>query len=720
MKYHYQFLKRINKLGVLITQFLVTVILVVKKIHNIVYLILSIKNISYKLRIYCSTTISIKLDLMFKATESSSKAFGDYLSSLNSPEIKQDKDTDMSVDPPTYIHETLSLLDNSIALGTQSERLFDSNLILVSGFPFNITRTDLDNAIEIIARMFEFHFKHEINWNLLEAQTKNPIRKELTIYSDGDTFAITIPLLSPKTFSMGGHNTFPPAFGLCVSMHLPFSVTCQAMPSTSLQVLKKGLELAIFRGIPSHEAEAQCILSLLYHRLVTHYAPKLNHPIDDFDIVLLKRSPLNHCHREPNRNLSALKEPSAFYVGIYIRPGNSLMVTLKSSFGLRQGPNPFACHWIGEIWDSYASLQVTQPSKILLDRTPVTSIVGFETMRIDIADIIRALLLDNPSFPLFDVAYLWVEKIDAFNCTFHIVWKLKHHSVFIGNNLLNYNNETDLFIRISAIDNPNMVEVRSQIAESLAHFRLLAESPSCDWNSARIRQQWSQIVGQILKTSTQGICSLRLTGNPVHSPTESKNPKPSPSTPSTELVVHDGNFPRLVAPVMPPSEVPTRSLVPHRQEEQLRDMVAQMVSSELSKINEASQLRDQQRDQLLLEQSVLNKRMLAALERLTPSDPPSTVELRPPPPCIIQCMSSLLTTPLPQSAPQQDFSSPRTMAETLALDHARKSIAETAATESSRKTSSSSFSTPPNHKKKTIRSPTTGLSTMDTSPPHDH
>ena len=222
-------------------------------------------------------------------------------------------------------------------------------------------------------------------------------------------------------------------------------------------------------------------------------------------------------------------------------------------------------------------------------------------MRIDIADIICALLLDNPSFPLYDVAYLWVEKIDAFNCTFHIVWKLKHHSVLIGNNLKNYNNETDLFIRISAIDNPNMVEVRSQIAESLAHFRVLAESPACDWNSARIRQQWSQIVGQILKTSNQGISSLRLTGNPVHSPTESKNPKPSPSTPSTELVVHDGNFPRLVAPVMPPSEVPTRSLVPHRQEEQLLDMVAQMISSEVSKINEASQLRDKQRDQLITE-----------------------------------------------------------------------------------------------------------------------
>jgi hypothetical protein len=120
---------------------------------------------------------------MFKATESSSKVFGDYLSSLNSPEIKQDKDNDMSVDPPAYIHENLSLLDNSIAFGTQSERLFDSNLILVSGSHFTITRTDLDNAIEIIARMFEFHFKHEINWNLPEAQINNPIRKELTIRS---------------------------------------------------------------------------------------------------------------------------------------------------------------------------------------------------------------------------------------------------------------------------------------------------------------------------------------------------------------------------------------------------------------------------------------------------------------------------------------------------------------------------------------------------------
>ena len=185
MKYQYQFLNRINKLGVLITQLLVTVILVVKKLHNIVYLILSIRRISCKLKIYCSSIISIKLDIMFKATESASKAFGDYLSSLNSPDTKQDKDTDMSVDPPVYIHETLSLLDNSIALGTQSERLFDSNLILVSGIPFSITRTDLDNAIEVIARMFEFHFKHEIDWNLLEAQISNPSRKDIILYSDG-------------------------------------------------------------------------------------------------------------------------------------------------------------------------------------------------------------------------------------------------------------------------------------------------------------------------------------------------------------------------------------------------------------------------------------------------------------------------------------------------------------------------------------------------------
>jgi hypothetical protein len=138
MKYRYQFLKRINKLGVLITQFLVTVILVVKKLHNIVYLSLSVRHIMYKLRIYCSSPTSITLDIMLKVTESTNKAFGDYLSSLNSPEVKQDKEID----------------------------------ILVSGIPCSISRTD---PMEIIARMFEFHFKHDINWNLLEAQINNPI-----------------------------------------------------------------------------------------------------------------------------------------------------------------------------------------------------------------------------------------------------------------------------------------------------------------------------------------------------------------------------------------------------------------------------------------------------------------------------------------------------------------------------------------------------------------
>jgi hypothetical protein len=243
-------------------------------------------------------------------------------------------------------------------------------------------------------------------------------KKELILYTDGDTCSITIPLQSNKTFALGGHSIFPPAFGQCISEFISFPFTCQAIPSPATHsLLKKGLELAIFRGIPIHESESQSVLSLITDRVATYYSPRLNHPITDFDIVLHKRSNLGHTHS----NQLKKSVQHVYYISVYIRPGSSPLHTLKALFGLRRGPNPISCHWIGEVWEDYASLRVMSPSTILLDRTPVTSLAGFETPGVDIAVLVTALIQDNQTFPLHEVAYFWVEKTDPGTCAVNIV-----------------------------------------------------------------------------------------------------------------------------------------------------------------------------------------------------------------------------------------------------------------------------------------------------------
>ena len=321
----------------------------------------------------------------------------------------------------------------------------------------------------------------------------------------------------------------------------------------------------------------------------------------DFDVVIHKRATLGHSHTASQKGSKDAQ--FCYYIGIYVRPGDSPMHTLKSAFGLRQGPNPISCHWIGEVWEDYASLKVTAPSTILLDRTPVTTIAGFETPGVEIAVILQALIQDNPTFPLYDVAYIWVEKMDIRLCSLHIVWKLRYHSVSVGNQLRHLNNQIDAIISISAQDNPNMIAVRTSIAESLAHFRLTNETAVCDWNNPRTRQQWAQISEKYLRPTTK-INPLRLQESTL--PTVPQDVT-STALPCSALVVTENNFPKLA-----PSSAITRAshltLVPQLQESYIKEVIAQALSKEIDQFNSTTQKLGEQLSAIEKEQAAARER----------------------------------------------------------------------------------------------------------------
>jgi len=81
--------------------------------------------------------------------------------------------------------------------------------------------------------------------------------------------------------------------------------------------------------------------------------------------------------------------------------------------------------------------------------------------------LINSLIQDNENFPLHEVVYFWVEKIDPRMCSLHIVWKQHHFSVSVGNNIRALNNNIDVLISISAVDNPNITICRVYSALSI-------------------------------------------------------------------------------------------------------------------------------------------------------------------------------------------------------------------------------------------------------------
>jgi len=274
-----------------------------------------------------------------------------------------------------------------------------------------------------------------------------------------------------------------------------------------------------------------------------------------FDVVIHKRTTLGHSHAISQNGSKEVQ--FFFYIGVYVRPGESPLHTLKAAFGLRQCPNPIFCHWIGELWEDYASLKVTAPSTILLDRTPVMTIAGFETIGVVIAVLLQAIIQENPTFPLYDVAYYWVEKTDTTLCSLHIVWKLRYHSVSVGNKLRHLNNQIDVIVLISAQDNPNMISVRIIIADSLAHFELMNETAFCDWNNPRTRQQWAQVSEKYFRPTAR-INPLRIQKATLPAASQDVT---TTASPCTTVVLTDRSFPKL-APSSTIARASNLTLVP--------------------------------------------------------------------------------------------------------------------------------------------------------------
>lgn len=64
--------------------------------------------------------------------------------------------------PPALEHQETSLLDNAIALGKKSERLFSSNVLLVGGIPATLTLHNLHKTILSIATLL--NTCHKFGW----------------------------------------------------------------------------------------------------------------------------------------------------------------------------------------------------------------------------------------------------------------------------------------------------------------------------------------------------------------------------------------------------------------------------------------------------------------------------------------------------------------------------------------------------------------------------
>ena len=137
MQYHYtRWMKRFNKLGVLITSFLVTVISVVSKLQNIVYLILSVRFskswFSIFLNEFSTRSVIAKIHWSFTMKESSnlttvdlSSTVGDQLYSLIAT---------MAEVYHLLLGADFSLLDHQVQLLTNQQAIFftDGNSCLFS------------------------------------------------------------------------------------------------------------------------------------------------------------------------------------------------------------------------------------------------------------------------------------------------------------------------------------------------------------------------------------------------------------------------------------------------------------------------------------------------------------------------------------------------------------------------------------------------------------
>lgn len=94
---------------------------------------------------------------------------------------------------------------------------------------------------------------------------------------------------------------------------------------------------------------------------------------------------------------------------------------------------------------------------LLLHLTPYSCIHGCSAI-VTIQVAVTALVKDNPEFPLYKVAYLWMSPKDGLTGSRdrHIVWKGKMRDVHIGTHLsgLGFN-----IVEGNKRDNPSIVPV---------------------------------------------------------------------------------------------------------------------------------------------------------------------------------------------------------------------------------------------------------------------
>jgi len=81
-------------------------------------------------------------------------------------------------------------MDNTLALGKRSEQIIESSLLLIGGVPCDLSAFSLDSEIGIIARTIEFMFNLGIDFVALETALTTLSKKELIIYTDGDSCSL--------------------------------------------------------------------------------------------------------------------------------------------------------------------------------------------------------------------------------------------------------------------------------------------------------------------------------------------------------------------------------------------------------------------------------------------------------------------------------------------------------------------------------------------------
>ena len=571
--------------------------------YNGVTAILTVTNGEAKIRYKIALVISVQIEsfllylpkinrselvIMFKQMQNDRKTQGEQ-PTRDSHQENDDSTTANNMDvvdiPPAAEHQETSLLDNAIALGKKSERIFSSNVLLVGGIPATLTLHNLHKTILNIATLL--NACHKFGWDLptLETQIAGMSREQLMMFSDKKTCSFYITLPEERIFAMGGHNPFPPAFGYCSGTNDCIPFTCQAIPVPATGVsLKAGLELAIFRGVSMDDNMAQCTLALLMDRIETYYAPHLNLPPESFDVILFRRKSLGHTHTTLPLDIN--------YVGVNVRKDPDVpMSTLQARFGLRQGPNPFSCHWIGEGYQDYPGLQVTSPSRILLDRTPVTTLSTFNVTELPMVSTVTSLILDNPSFPLHAVIIICIMKIDAVSAALHIIWGFKHHTVHIGYNLRLANGDIDIIITIDASDDPLMKEVRSCIAGTLAHFKIMKERRVCNWLDKDILKQWAAIAAKNLREDQPAISPLRVAPS---APFPDSSTQITSIIPNTAISLRAEDRPTsLIAPTAMSRLSQSYSVVPHQLSPSIENVIALAVAKEVAKHTAESRRREQ-------------------------------------------------------------------------------------------------------------------------------